>query len=326
MQAYVDDSVEPPVFVLAGFVARAEQFAQLTLEWQAALDGPPRLEYFKMKEAHALEQQFKGWSKQDRDARLAVLVNIIKNHVLAGVSSVVRHEDFNEALKLKIAKPLDTPYWLMYHSIINRVFEWEIETGIIEPVDFIFDEQLHQSDGVQAHFSAFLELAPPRIKELFGERPVHRDDKKVKPLQAADMLAWHIHRDYYEREGGSEFDSPTMRALKKIPHFDSLWTKERLQALVINYEKGNRASGLVSLYENQRAEKNLPNATSINNLLDMATAPPNFSVILSPILARGTGRFLLVHSCPRSSSPHLHRRRGGKCSLESASSDSVPRQ
>jgi len=140
------------------------------------------------------------------------------------------------------------------------------------------------------------------------------------------MLAWHIHRGYYEKERGAEFDSPTMRALNKLPQFDDLWTKERLQVLVANYEKTNRESGMVSLYENQRAEKNLSHATSVNNLWDVATAPPNFSVILSPILARGTGRFLLVHSCPRSSSPHLHRRRGDKCSLESANSDSVPRQ
>jgi len=326
MQAYIDDSIEPPVFVLAGFVARGEQWGKLTIAWEKALDKPPRLEYFKMKEAHALEGKFKGWSKRDRDARLTLLVNIIREHVLGSVSAVVRQTDFSDVLKGRIATPLDNPYWSMYHSIINSVFEWEIKNGIHEPVDFIFDEQLHQSDEVQAHFSAFYELAPPRVKALFGERPVHRNDKKVKALQAADMLAWHIHRGYYEKERGTEFDSPTMRTLNMIPRFDDLWIKERLQAFITNYDKTNMSSGMVSIYENRRMEQNLPHATSINNLWDMATAPPNFSVILSPILARGTGRFLLVHSCPRSNSPHLHRRRGDKCSLESANSDSVPRQ
>jgi len=214
----------------------------------------------------------------------------------------------------------------MYHSIITLVFEWELESGLAEKVDFIFDEQLHQSDQVQAHFGAFYDLAPPRVKSLFGERPAHRNDVTTLPLQVADMMAWHVHRRLYEKEIGREFDSPTMRVLNTIPHFDNLWTKDRLQALVDNYDKTNRKQGMVSLYENQRMEQNLPHATSINNLWDLATATPNFSVILSPVLARGTGRFLLVHSCPRSSSPHLHRRCGDKCSLELASSDSVPQQ
>jgi hypothetical protein len=87
MQAYVDDSVEPPVFVLAGFVTHAEQWAKLTVKWADALTRPPTLEYFKMNEAYARKGQFEGWSEPDRDARLGDLAGIIKQHVLAGVSA-----------------------------------------------------------------------------------------------------------------------------------------------------------------------------------------------------------------------------------------------
>lgn len=286
MQAYIDDCTEPPVFLLAGFLAPAGEFAKLTDKWNSALAKPPRLEDFKMKEAFARQGQFLGWSIQDRDARLADLVAIIKEHVMVGICAVVRHDDFSDVLKGRIGKPLDNPYWLMYHSIITLTFEWEIENGLDEKVDFVFDEQMHQSDEVQAHFAAFYELAPPRVKELFGERPVHRNDIKVKPLQAADMLAWHIHRRYCDRERGVEFDSPTMRVLNSIRLFENVWPKERLQALVVNYEENNRKSGMWSLYENQRAEQRLPKSLTRNALRAASTKRSNCSG-LSGLRLRG---------------------------------------
>jgi hypothetical protein len=106
MQVYIDDSVEPPVFVLGGFVARTEAWAKLKVEWQVALDKPPSLNYLKMKEAHALVGQFKGWKEAARNKRLTEFVEIIERHVLAGVSLVVRHDDFREIFRHRIAKAL----------------------------------------------------------------------------------------------------------------------------------------------------------------------------------------------------------------------------
>jgi hypothetical protein len=115
MQAYIDDSKGPPVFVLAGFIARTDQWSALTARWHDALDLPPRLKYFKMHEAHTCTGEFTGWKQTDRDVRLASLAGIIKDHVVAGVSSVVRQDDYDEIMAGRIAKPLDYPYWLMYY-------------------------------------------------------------------------------------------------------------------------------------------------------------------------------------------------------------------
>lgn len=45
MEAYVDDSGtgDPPVFLLAGFVGRAERWAEFSERWIEALRGRPRL-------------------------------------------------------------------------------------------------------------------------------------------------------------------------------------------------------------------------------------------------------------------------------------------
>jgi hypothetical protein len=51
-----------------------------TDEWQAALDQTPKLDYFKMTEAHNLRGQFdprKGWTESKRDARVLDFAHIV---------------------------------------------------------------------------------------------------------------------------------------------------------------------------------------------------------------------------------------------------------
>ena len=56
-----------------------------------------------------------------------------------------------------------------------------------------------------------------------------------------------------------------------------------------------------------------PNAVSRYNLRAIGTAEPGTTVLLMPFPAIEIKRFLLVHNCPQSGSPHLHRRAGDRC-------------
>lgn len=322
LETYSDDSGsgDPPVYLLAGFVARAEQWGELSERWVEALRGPPKLDYFKMKEAAALEYQFKGWRERDRDHRLEKLVGIIKDHVLVAVSVAVYHRDYSEVISDKLSKETDAPYWLIYHAIMELVYRWEIASHIREKVNFIFDEQFKQSDMVQASWSTYYDQSPPEFKELFGERPVHKSDIDTWPLQAADMLAWHIRRDYYERGLGNTFTSPTMEALNSIRGVHDLWTKQRLQEVVFGIHKLNIELGRVTPHQYRDMKKRLSDSISQINLGIIGNTPINACGLIGPYPAIGTKRFLLVDSCPLSRSPHLHRRSGNKCLLQEQAS------
>jgi len=322
LEAYIDDSGsgDPPVFLLAGFVARAERWAELSERWDEALRGPPRLEYFKMKEAAALEGQFKGWRGNDRDGLLAKLVKIIKDHVLVAVSSVVYHQDYREVISDKISKETDAPYWLMYHSIIETTYRWELANGLKEKVSFIFDEQFKQSDIVQGAWSVYYEQAPEEYKELFGDRPVHKKDTDVLPLQAADLLAWHIRREYYELGKGSQLNTPVMDAIRDIQGAHDRWTKDRLQEMVLGIHRLNSQLGKVTPHQHRDMIKRLPIGISQINLRIIGNTPTNSCGMIVPYPAIGTKRFLLVDSCQFFRSPHLHRRSGNKCLLQEQAS------
>jgi hypothetical protein len=60
LQAFIDDSGrgQDPAFVLAGWIASPEQWAEFSDEWIRILHQSPGIEYFKMQEAWRLKRQF----------------------------------------------------------------------------------------------------------------------------------------------------------------------------------------------------------------------------------------------------------------------------
>jgi hypothetical protein len=55
LKAFIDESGkgDPSIFVMAGFIARAEEWAKFNDDWNAILEKPPTLEYFHMADAVA---------------------------------------------------------------------------------------------------------------------------------------------------------------------------------------------------------------------------------------------------------------------------------
>jgi Protein of unknown function (DUF3800) len=318
LHAYIDDSgqTEPPVFVLAGYVARAERWAEFSDAWKAALAGPPVLDYFKMWQASTREEQFKGWSVEARDARLRLLAGIIRDHALLAVAVTAPHDDYKAVFMGAIDRFHDRPYSLLYHSIMFRLLHWQIAAGLDEPVDFIFDEQMHDSDRVQAGFSDVLEATSPEVRRRFGARPVHRDEKKVVALQAADMLAWHVRRYNQASAEGEGFDTAAWPTLRKIPGISWHWTRDLLEKSSAELGEDCRKrqdQQQFFPYEIDAIEKQMDSIVSRMNHAAIEAARPGEDAELVPILASGMRRYLLVHSCERCGRPHLHRRSGNEC-------------
>jgi hypothetical protein len=150
-QAVIDDSGSEPqsrVFVLAGFAASASAWAHFALDWRAALDESPKLEYFKMTEAANFGGQFdraKGWDEAKRDDRLISLTRIINKHAHLIIHAAVRNDHFEKYIK-SIPAPerslaIDSPYVLMFTQIILAMATFGDQLQIRDACDFIFDEQ-----------------------------------------------------------------------------------------------------------------------------------------------------------------------------------------
>jgi hypothetical protein len=245
LEAYIDDSGtgNPPVYLLGGFIARAESWAVFKEEWRDALNRPTlqpdgrllRLDYFKMKEAHHLHEQFSGWDGAVANEKVVELVGIVKRHAFSGIFTGVMHDDYNEVVSANSDWPFKGPYFFTYNCLMTATLKFLNREGIDEPVDFIFDEQHWQSKLVQRAYDTFIETASPELKKRLGNRPIHRNDIDFVPLQAADLLAWNVRRWFFEKARGQKFASPVMEALGTIHQEEDCWTRARLEDYMRGY-------------------------------------------------------------------------------------------
>jgi len=71
---------------------------------------------------------------------------------------------------------------------MSNLIEIAPKFNLTGPIDFTFDESVMEYRKVEDAWPDFAEL-----RQFFGDSvknmPIYRDDRDVKPLQAADMLA-----------------------------------------------------------------------------------------------------------------------------------------
>lgn|SRR5215469_6660341 len=241
LQAYIDDSGRgaPPVYVLAGWISDSARWASFANEWAAALREPPLINYFKMKEAASCQGgEFMGWQNEARDRKLVRLASVIRDHAMVGIGFAVKHTDWELAVKRRVknipvmGKQLKEPYFFACYGLMIQFIKMQRDLGISQPVDFIFDEQQKLSAYVDESYD-HLKALSAECHPLIGDRPSHKDDKKILPLQAADLFAWHVRR-YFEDE--IEQKPPHITAarpiLETIPQIGTVWGPDHLDEAI----------------------------------------------------------------------------------------------
>jgi hypothetical protein len=226
--------------VLAGYLSSTEKWSAFSDEWKAVLDiqHPAPLPYLKMADAYQLRKQksvFRGWTEEQRDARLQKFCPVINRHVEHGFAVVIPIDAHRKHFRgLFNPDALDRPYFLALFALAASVANVTRRLGYKEKVELIFDQQPNESKPLlMAEFDKFVGLAPPEKAGVFNI-PKWENDVDVRPLQAADMLAWHVRRGYHEQMHGRDPTlHPTNAYLANIMDLNhdvlDVWTEERLQ-------------------------------------------------------------------------------------------------
>jgi len=317
LRAFFDDSGrgQEPIYVLAGFVARAEAWARFSDKWTEALHQSPRIEYFKMYEANTRTEQFKGWTEETRNQKMLVLAQIIKEHVLCGLSVVMRHKDYAQVFKGQVAERMDQAFFWMYHQTLYLCMQWQAKNELDEKMDFVFDEQQGESDFILSQHDQFIALAPDVFKRKLN-RPTFMNDKDTPALQAADMYAGHVRLHFID----PAFDSPTLKILlNETPALQGRVDLEDLQTFLRELMIEGLRTSKIFPHQLKQAKAQWEEISTKTTIELLENAKPGEVVTLIPLRAKGTSKYQLVHMCPRVCSPHLHTRRGDECLAASQS-------
>jgi hypothetical protein len=204
------------VFTLAGFMAAPNGWDHFVPKWREMLcdTGPYPVDAFHSADIEAARPPFDGWPIEDRrklvENALDLLTdtNVCAN--LYAVSCTFVIPDFHAmdpAFLGNIAKTYEWCYRVLLRSILRS---W-----VFNGYDFIFDEKEKVKGRVEAHFKhakAILDGDPNFAGKL--NDIIWRDDRKVIPLQAADLLAYEIRRHTWNRIEKGE--SPMRSAYQRI--------------------------------------------------------------------------------------------------------------
>lgn len=315
LTAYFDDSGrnDPPIITFAGWVAPDEVWETFCDDWVAALAKPPSVTHFRMVDLHHRQGPFSGWSKAQRNSKLSLLAGVVADHNLTGIAIVMQHADHQAAIRGKISTLHDNPYALMLFSSVKEVVLHPMFADKAEQFQFVFDNDLHNKNVLSEVYDSVLPFLPSAISSRLSGRPTHRDDKTEPPLQAADMLAWHIRRCWPRSIDASTAVTTAVPILAKRPIRRLTWTRETLLRLAeamksVSHDQGKRTS-----HEEVRAKNEYVESVSATNLFVLVTTLTGDWNPLCPYPASGTRKYLLVDKCARSGNPHLHTRKENKC-------------
>lgn len=190
-------------YVMAGFTASCSTWADIAEQWKTALQAKPAIPKFKM--SLARNHTWRGDHRITKDQmdrkirKLSLLVTPPKT--LFSVICSIDQGDFRELVESsglrgdKVIRKalgkfcLTTPYTMLFHYVVATTL-WRIHRLDIcgDQVDFVFDRENKLFDDANALLRKLRPTLPVEIQNLLGDA-VQRDEDKINPLQAADLIA-----------------------------------------------------------------------------------------------------------------------------------------
>lgn len=168
------------------------------------------------------------------EKRLSNFVKIIAKHLKSpddyGITWMLKHDEYQATIgRLKslktasikdvreIERHIRNPYYLSFQRILGIELTLRAAQAILlrkhETTEILFDEDIDHKPNLEKAFKEFLDVikldTPTWVDFLQNKRPEYRNDKCFPPLQAADLLAWHLRRMCLEiSRGATKYDDP----------------------------------------------------------------------------------------------------------------------
>lgn len=237
IQAFMDESGvkgTDPVFVFAGFIGRAERWAEFSDEWQRWLDCSPAINYLKMNEAVNLDGEFRHWKATDRDKKLAGCIDILKKYPQKAIYVTVDIPAYQMSVG-KQKHHVSDPYFTAFFAIVAGVGHEVIDTGVPEPLDLIFDEHAIFSPRINLWYPVMLEMVreldDPALARVLPLFPMFRDDKEFLPLQPSDVIAWLFRMSWSGYRTEFEWIASELAPVIEMSRYSTIYDGERLGEL-----------------------------------------------------------------------------------------------
>ena len=201
LRMYVDDTGDYSdercdSFGMVGLVGAVHDWHKLQAKWEDALEccGVTR---FHATDLQALEQDYEGWTKAQRERLVSLLVRVVQEsmaafHLIGGGIPLSDYRFLPQYRK----DCLDGEYslcamWAMLQAVWKSKEELDSK-----PIEFIFDQRMKQVEALNIAYDQVSHMHPRMCLAL-----TRGDHKKVSPIQVADLVAYESKK-YLESKLG----------------------------------------------------------------------------------------------------------------------------
>ena len=191
LECYFDESGShdgSPVLSLGGYLFEKEQCKALDLAWKQVLDqyGLP---YFRMSACAHHTPPFDRISLQECIDAEKAMIALINKHALLGVGMAVNEDDYNYLFR-GAPNPAGDAYSFCCWQILAGIQNWVAKNNFQGEIGYFFEAGHASKPQANALMHRIFSNPSLKAKYRYGAHGFV-DKVKVRPVQTADMLAWH---------------------------------------------------------------------------------------------------------------------------------------
>lgn len=190
LECYFDESGShegSPVLCVAGYLFDKEQCKILDLKWKEVLDRY-QLPYFRMSACAHLQKPFDHLSRQQSDDVEREMIQLINEYALLGVAIAVNEHDYSVLFEGK--NPAGSAYSFCCVQVLAGINAWIMRNQFRGEIAYFFEAGHESASEANAVMNRIFQH--PNLHQRYCYAAHAFVDKvKVRPVQTADILAWH---------------------------------------------------------------------------------------------------------------------------------------
>jgi hypothetical protein len=229
LSCYFDDSGThtggksgPSKIVLVGGICGTEaRLVGLEKAWQKHLDRPlcgrkDRLSRFHMAHCHESRGEFAGWSRTETDYFCHQLQDVIIDAGVGVYGVACVRQDYDELVPEDVRHFFgDAESYCITQCYVSAL-RWARETTFDPQITFVFDRRTPEIErrtrAVGDTFEKYTIIKPP--PQIVGT--AFLSSQAIRPLQAADLVAWEIYQHALQIHADGEIRPPKREALSRF--------------------------------------------------------------------------------------------------------------
>lgn len=177
---------------MAGLVALSANWERLEVKWQKTLKDF-HIPFFHMKDFANRKREYEGWSETKRQKLYGRLLTHIEAAHPLPIGSILAMSDYNdltEAQRASFGDPYHVGFVTALSQLTALALEVRLKPAKITPV---FSDHVEFRHHALWSYEYLCNRA--EVKQWI-DSPVFRDMRELVPLQAADIVAYELYKEF----------------------------------------------------------------------------------------------------------------------------------